>query len=831
MSKDLQKNSLSRRTFVKGLAATACLTGAGAIALPGCTNATAPTQEANQVTTAAIDEKEVTRGCSFGCMGGCYLKCKVRDGRLVHVTAADCPDTRYNGVCVKSLSWPHNIYGPGRLQYPMRRAGERGEGKWEQITWDEAIDEICAKVKDIWVQYGKTAIASYAISASQTAVGLNAYHRLFSFMETTRCGHSYDLANALANYFAYGGAGSNFCFNAGNEVSDIFNAKWNVFWGINMELSIPQKVHWHLEAKDEGQKWIVIDSNFTFFASKADIYVPIRPASDGAFALGVCNAILEKDGLDVEFLKARTVAPLLVRNDTGMFLRQADIGGPAPEDPTTDLNFVVWDEAAGTHGAIAEVATPALNGSFTIEGIEVRTAYDLLLERLKEFPISEVANICDVSEDLIYQVADVFINEGPVSITAGMGLDHYTNGMPNCWNLYTIAMLTGNAGKPGCTLNYPNHTGAIYNTAYTGTTSALAEDSNQEQISITVPATKFTETLETGMYAGQPLDIKAWFITSGNPMGINTDRQAMIKALDKLDLIVCANIQTGDSIQYCDYVLPVSSAFEHEDLGNFINQSPYAIYHNKVIDPLYDTKTDYEIACMLAEGLGLGEHFTRTESEHLDTFLDTDFARLMVGTREEFKAKGAVDLWPRQEEEGLVYGGGGRPFSTSTGRMQFYLETTFPMNYYGQVWDTKKVALNYWDPPLEAWHENELFAKYPLVVFQEASRFRVHTMFAYVESLRELDPEPICRMNPIDADARGIKAGDKVKVFNDRGYVIVRAVIDGGRRPGQINVPRGWQHDQFIEGHLQDLTHSMTDDYMINQAYYDVLAEVEKVEE
>lgn len=92
-----------------------------------------------------------------------------------------------------------------------------------------------------------------------------------------------------------------------------------------------------------------------------------------------------------------------------------------------------------------------------------------------------------------------------------------------------------------------------------------------------------------------------------------------------------------------------------------------------------------------------------------------------------------------------------------------------------------------------------------------------------------LDPAPVVKLNPEDASARGIAAVDKVKVYNDRGYVVLTAKVDTALPSGMCNIPKGWQRDQVFEGGYQELTSGVIDPVSLNQAYGDVLVEVEKV--
>ena len=104
----------------------------------------------------------------------------------------------------------------------------------------------------------------------------------------------------------------------------------------------------------------------------------------------------------------------------------------------------------------------------------------------------------------------------------------------------------------------------------------------------------------------------------------------------------------------------------------------------------------------------------------------------------------------------------------------------------------------------------------------------MHSQLAYTPAMRELEPEPMIKINAADAAARGIAQGDVVRVYNDHGYAVLRALVTEGIKPGVVSIPHGFQAGQFIEGHTQDLTSAYMNDFCSNSAFYDFLCEVEK---
>ena len=172
------------------------------------------------------------------------------------------------------------------------------------------------------------------------------------------------------------------------------------------------------------------------------------------------------------------------------------------------------------------------------------------------------------------------------------------------------------------------------------------------------------------------------------------------------------------------------------------------------------------------------------------------------------------------------------PFPTPQGRVRIYCEDPQPRTNWGQDVSglKEKERLPYFKAPNEAWSENPLYEKYPLVYIQDHSRFRSHSQWFNVPVLRELDPEPYIRMNPDDAAARGLVEGDIAEMFNDRGHAVAKLRVDPAVKPGVATMPKGWQREQFIAGCYQEMTNTSSDPMACNFAYFDALVDVRKYE-
>lgn len=803
------KQKFSRRTFLKASAATTA--AAGAIAVNPWGKAMSVLAESNENTgseAAEAGENIYYGSCKANCFSGCRLQIKVRAGKVVQTEMAEFPDARYNRICMKGLSHVQRIYDPNRLKYPMKRVGERGAGQWERMSWDEAIELIGSTWEQLQAQYGKHSIAFESGSGAFANGSFNSPARLKSLLGAST------ISGCMDNAIFYGTSnafGIGEYYNA-SELTDLLNARTILIWGANPTEAQVQNWHFIAEAKESGAKVIAIDPIFTNTAAKSDRHIALRPGTDGALALAMANVIIEEGLIDETFMKKSSVAPLLVKAADGKYLRRKDLEGEGEE-------LIVWDNAAGKYGLIEEVRDPALKGTYTVEGIKVTTAYELLLERIKKYTVQYAAELCEVPAETIREIARLYATQTPGTIYHGFGPDHYVNGHYAVFAITTLAILTGNLGKPGATAGYQMPLGFYLNTG------ALQKPAGSPDPGPTIPIVKLLDVVNEGKFNNGPMTLKSIYVYGSNHAGNTAERKAYLEVLEKMDLVVVADLTLSDTAQYADIVLPVAHWFEVDDMHGQISQTPYLILQEKAIEPLYESKSDWDIVSLLGRRMGFAEHFTMSHEEMMEFSLNTDYARALGITYERLKKEKVLRNVP---DKPYIFGEDGT-YPTPTKRAQFYLENPQPQMFFGQQIDVEKERLPHWEPPNEAWSENPLYQKYPLVYGQERPKWRVHTQWSHTPWLKELEPEPIVKISPDDAVSRNIKTGDTVKVYNDRGYVVLKAVISNGNRPGMIVIPKGWQRGQYIDGHYQDMTSRVSNEACINNCFYDALVEVEKI--
>lgn len=807
--------TISRRTFVKGSAATTVVAGA-AVANPW--GSAMKMIEANSGTESlSTEDKIISSNCRSNCFQSCHLNAHVRDGKLVKTTPAPYEDKIYTGSCLKGLSLVQRTYSPTRIKYPMRRVGKRGDDKWERISWSEAIDEISKKFTDIQATYGNEALALDVGSGNYGLVhgiqGIN--NRFANSIGCTKLNVCYDQATGYGADRVIGGG----VWRWGNEPRTMLDSKNIIIWGSNPVYSQPQNWRIIKEAHKKGAKVITIDPIFSATANKSDKHIPIVPGSDLMLVLSMINYFIENDLLDNEFMKKRSTAPFLVRKNNGQLLRKSDFN---EETDPEENDYFVWDNSRKEGVLLIEEPTDvALEGTFSINGVEVDTVFTLLKNQVKEYSLEKANELTKIPIDQIKELAETYI-DGPTTIYTNYGIDHYENGHLWSFAAFIMASITGNIGKEGAGFTglYAQSIPINYADMYV---------TNGKMANQTVPQTEFYKVVRDQKLSGEPYPIKGLFSMCANSMSNFSQQNVWFdNILPNLEFIVMIDTEFTDSARYADIVLPAAFWFEVNELRVGYN-NPFIIFNEKSIEPLYESKSDAEIISMIARKMGLEEFFPEDydDMNWIELLLDSDLLRQMNITFDRLKEEKVI-RGEGSAEKPFVRGETG--FNTETGRANLYCENPLPRVDYGQDLTglIEKERLPYFKPPGEAWSENPLYKKYPLVYIQEHSRYRTHTQWFNVPLLRELDPEPLVKMNKKDGDARGIKNGDIVEVFNDRGKVVIKAEINEALSPGIISIPKGWQREQFIEGCYQELTNSTTDPMAVNFPFFDCLVEIKK---
>lgn len=801
------QGGLTRRSFLKTTGAVAGTAAVGT--LVGCS------QTANSAPSEQGSDYQVySTTCMSNCHGmACPLDVSVRDGKAFNISKFQMKDKNLQGVCQRGYTNIQRMYSPNRIKYPLRRAGERGADEWEQISWDEAIEEICSKWKSYQKDFGKGSILFSKGTGATSNITTGYVDRLVKYMGASNMPLAYDQAGFFCGTTCLGLAMPYTYW--GTESRDLVNAKNVIVWGANPSEAATISFHHISKARENGAQLIVIDPVLTITAAKADTYIPIRAGSDGLLAIGMMKMIIRDGKQDSDFLKHQCVAPFLVKKSDWTYARLSDIG--QAEAGSQDDAILVCGED-GSIGASNQIADPILEGTFDVGGEAVTTAYSLLLERLEEWSYDQIAEMTDIPLDTIEWLAEQYMS-GPSMVFSALGIDHWVNGHTGYMNMYALMQVAGQLGKPGTgvTVGDSSVPQAI------GPNATAITSPRDAEAGPTILVSEVYDLVFNREPGSEKPELKSMYFWLHNPIGNLPDRKAWLKVFDAMELVVVADTWMSESAHYADIVLPVSFVWELESIASAGN--PYLRLMEAVADPQFESKGDLEIANLLGCGMGMEDKFNMTREEFLEAVLDNDLARSMGVTWERLKKEKRIYSYP---DEVPICGKNG--YNTATGRAQFFREAPSPALDNGTKWDVKRESLPYWSAPHEAWYQNDLHETYPIVFMSERSKFKAHTQFNDVPMLLEIDPEPYIKISEDDAAARGIQTGDLMRAYNDRGYVVAKAVVNPGMRNGIALIDHGWEESGFIEGHYSDLSSIFSGNVVSNTCFFDCLCEIEKAE-
>jgi molybdopterin-containing oxidoreductase family molybdopterin binding subunit len=738
--------------------------------------------------------------CPAHCgIDACGIIAHVQGERVIKVEPAEFPDPKHRRICLRGLSSLDITYHPDRLKYPMQRTGQRGEGKFERISWDDALDFIAGKFKKIAAEHGWPAIAWVLGGPGAGTTKFGAYLRLASLTRSTR-----------VSAWGYGDAGlpcgSRVIFGTQFPYGLLFGQLWSgspdpdlvVVWGANPGESQPLNLMRPImDAKARGARLVVIDPRFTVTASKADQYVGLKPGTDAALALGLMNVIFEKGLQDEAFISRHTVGPYLVRDDNGQYLRGRDIGLPEENE------YIIWDEiAAAPKPRNAADIRPALNGAFTANGIACQPSLQLLKNLARQYDPQHTAEITGIEAKLVIKLAERIGASKSAIFVTHMGFTRTFHGDISLRGLGTVAALTGNVTATFRGGYLP----AVLN--WNPFLKARPEQPSYTRLGIL--------QLYDAVIKGNPFPVKAvWFSFINFLNQCANSKKIAGQMFPQLDLIVDTELFMTPTARYADILLPVCSYLEFSDL--IPHPYPYVQLQQKVIEPLYESRSDVDIAAGLAERLGFKDYFEGGQDAFIDLILDSGNESIKGITREKLKLQALpLTFIPQMDQEFEI------PFSTASGKIELYSENLVAE---GQA---LPVFLEPLESPMKPGRH-----KYPLAFIQGHSRFRTHSMFANVAALLELNPEPLVEINPRDAAVRQIADDDLVTVFNDRARTTLKARLTEGVGRGMINIAQGWWIDQFKEGSVNHLTHDVINPvqekvYEPNMHMNDVAVEVVK---
>src|SRR6266478_648445 len=372
------------------------------------------------------------------CIARCGCVAEVEDGRFVALH----PDPTHptgQALCAKGRAAPELVYHPDRLTHPLKRTrpkGDRDPG-WQQIGWDEALDLTAAAMRRIAERHGAQAFAFSTASPSTSAIADAAgwIRRLMNAFGTPNASTNVEVCGwgrGFATRYTYGVA--SVATTIGGAMADIANSSCLILWGYNPSLARLTHATIIVEALKRGMRLIVVDPRHAGLANKADLWLRVRPGTDGALALGLAHLMIERGWYDRDFIRRWSDGPMLVRADTGRLLTERDLEPNG--DPRHNL---AWDTATGhlvrydtsTGRYDGESAGLALEGEYRVatpQGeVMCHPAFELYPRLCRHYPPEAVEAICRIPHAQIEEAARLIWHARPVSYYAWSGHEQHAN--------------------------------------------------------------------------------------------------------------------------------------------------------------------------------------------------------------------------------------------------------------------------------------------------------------------------------------------------------------------------------------------------------------------
>jgi DMSO reductase family type II enzyme molybdopterin subunit len=387
--------------------------------------------------------------------GNCPERVYVKDGKVVREEVAAAFSTIQEGVpdmnpmgCQKGAGWSRMLDAEERVIYPLKRVGERGSGSWERISWDQACTEVADAVLDAVAEVGPESVIAPSGGSISTwgAAGRGRLLGIVGGLVTDVNGEVNDFAPG--HYLTYG------TFDPVSSVDDWFHTELFLIWYGNPVYTRIPYVHFINEARYNGAEVYTIAPDASPSTIHADYYVPVKPETDAALCLSLCQVVVEEGLVHEQFVREQTDLPLLVNPVTNRFLRQSDL-----EEGGSDEQFYAWDQAANhpveaPRGTLFwDTTSPALEGDWTIDGkdgpIPVTTVFALMRRRLADYTPEKAAAITGVHPETIRQLARKVARKR-TNIIGSLGNGKYYHGDLVERAEILLLALTGNWGKHGC---------------------------------------------------------------------------------------------------------------------------------------------------------------------------------------------------------------------------------------------------------------------------------------------------------------------------------------------------------------------------------------------
>jgi anaerobic selenocysteine-containing dehydrogenase len=709
--------------------------------------------------------KVVHAVCSHDCPDSCGVLVTVdqRTGRAVKMQGDPSHPVTRGFLCGKVAKYLDRVYSPERLLYPMRRKagvpkGPAGYGAvcgreanaFEQISWEEALEEIAAKLEKIAAQFGPESVLPYSYAGTIGKLGYGSMDRRFfhrlgaSQLDRTICSS----AGGQALTSVYG-------VKLGTSPQDFAHARLIIAWGANVH---GNNVHlWPFieEARRNGAKLVVIDPYRTRTAALADEHLVIHPGTDAALALGMMHVMLSMGLEDQEYIARCTV------------------------------------------------------------GFDQLKEYALRPEHSPE----KVSGATGISSETIVRLARAYAmagrsgSTGPAAIRLNYGIQRSQNGGTSARAVCMLPLLTGAWKYKGGGLQLSTSGSFPFN-GDALEMPELMKASPLNRPSRVVNMSQLGQALTSlGSKATDGPPVKAMFVYNSNPAAIAPNQNDVLRGMLREDLFTVVHEQFfTDTADYADILLPAPTFLEVKDVQGAYGHL-FAQVSERAIAPLGEAKSNVALFGELARRMGFTEPcFDDRDDELIDQALATNHPWFAGITRERLEREGQVALQLPANAEGEVL-----PFSTAE-----WFQTP---SGRGEL-----TPVPVFTAPTES-RANAREGAYPLEFLPRKADNYMNSTFANIPPHQRMESRTagVLEMHRTDAAAREIATGDEVEVFNGRGRIALKAVVNGSVGAGVVSARLDWNKLSAGGGNVNALTSETLTDIGRGPTFYSTLVEVRKL--
>ena len=565
MAHAIERN-VTRRGFVKTSALAGLALGVSGAGLTGCSGGST-TIAPDRISTAGYQyESEQAEGtwyhsaCQRNCFDTCMIRSKVVDGRLVQVRGDENNPYTAGGLCVKTQSYVDWTYRDDRILYPLKRTGTKGEGcTFERISWDEAIETITTKWKEIIKEHGGEAITWSRYQGNQGSWQRRCLEPLFYKMGATYCEGS--MCN---NGYVY-----SLPYTTGGvpvmRAEDIANVDLYVTWGHNAAATTLHTMKFIKEMHKKGGKIVVINPIRIPEVMWADLHVQIRPGTDVAFALGVGKYLIENKKYDAAWIKQ---------------------WGHGFDDYKKACAEWSADKVAEECGVPAE---------------QVAQVGDIIWENRKNMLMKTGLSIGRRRTGGMTHISIKCLTglighpECYFNMTSSGGLQDWSNGAPAMADkMLADVTLPSEANPVGSIRNY-----------------------SSPDLGKVLAGENFGKDHD---FSKNP--ILSLFIFGNNPLVSHPNLNKVREGLAREDLFTIVNdMFWTPSCDYADIVLPAPSSFEYEEFNGGYGHN-YSVFNEKIIETMGECVPNHELCNMLGQAMGYDdEAFHRDAQWFYDLFM------------------------------------------------------------------------------------------------------------------------------------------------------------------------------------------------------------------